>query len=161
LKLQFNIDGLPLFKSGDGTFWPILGKILNIDSCKPFVVALYYGSEKPPLEDYLHDFVDEMQYLVENGILSNGQQLHIVISSFVCDAPARALLKNIKPHNSYFACEKCITEGDHLGKLCYPDLFAPLRTDASFNAMRDEDHHYGPTPLTRLPIGLVTQVPLD
>jgi hypothetical protein len=133
---------------------------LNIDSCKPFVVALYYGVEKPPLEQFLHDFVTEMKSLLERGINFKGQHLHIAISSFVCDAPACASLKNIKPHNAYFACEKCITEGK-LGKMCYPDLFAPLRTDASFNSMLYEEHHYGPTPLAQLPIGLVSQVPLD
>jgi len=38
---------------------------------------------------------------------------------------------------------------------------APLRSDVSFNEMIDVEHHTGPTPLSRLGVGLVTQVVLD
>lgn len=162
LNLQFNVDGLPLFKSSGGTFWPILCKVLHHDTPTPFVVALFYGLTKPNnLDEYLGDFVKEMLELIENGFEFANQRFQVVLSSIVCDAPARAFLKNIKPHMAYFGCEKCITEGEHLGKLCFPDLNAPLRTDASFNAMLDEDHHHGRTPLMSLPVGLVTQVPRD
>jgi hypothetical protein len=162
LRLQFNVDGLPLHKSVSGTFWPILGKILHRNSPKPFVVAIFHGLEKPNnLKEYLSDFVDEMVALIENGFDYMGHHFQIVLSSIICDAPARAFLKNIKPHMSYSACEKCITEGDHQNKLCFPELNAALRTDESFREMQDESHHYGPTPLSRLPIGLVTNVPID
>lgn len=42
LKLQFNVDGLPLFKSDKKQFWPILCKIFSkIDIYKPFAVAIF------------------------------------------------------------------------------------------------------------------------
>jgi len=44
LNLQFNFDGLPLFKSSSMELWPILCLITNI-SCTPFVVGLYCGSK--------------------------------------------------------------------------------------------------------------------
>lgn len=40
IRLIFNIDGLPLSKSGGKEFWPIQGKIyFNPDIYEPFVVA--------------------------------------------------------------------------------------------------------------------------
>ena len=163
IKLQFNIDGLPLFKSTNGSFWSILGKVLHSDAPKPFVVALFYGDKKPTsLEEYLNDFIEEILDLTENGFEHLGKKYRVILSSILCDAPARAFIKNIKLHSGYSACEKCITEGDYMdGRVCFPELDAALRTDRSFESMVDEEHHHGPTPLTRLPIGLVTEVPID
>lgn len=46
LKLQINIDGLPLFKSTSDQLWPILGKILNIKSNnKVFIICLFNGTK--------------------------------------------------------------------------------------------------------------------
>ena len=42
-----------------------------------------------------------------------------------------------------------------------PDTQAHLRTDTSFNEMDDEYHHFAPTPLKELGIGLVSQFGLD
>jgi hypothetical protein len=36
-----------------------------------------------------------------------------------------------------------------------------LRTDDKYNRLDDEEHHKGPTPLSRLPMGLVSQVPVE
>lgn len=40
LKLNFNIDGLPLYKSSKQTFYPILGSIHGIQSFFPCIMAL-------------------------------------------------------------------------------------------------------------------------
>jgi len=45
LKLQFNVDGLPLFKSSATEFWPILCLVQNSDT-HPFVVRLYCGKKQ-------------------------------------------------------------------------------------------------------------------
>ena len=163
LRLQFNIDGLPIFKSSGGTFWPILAKVMNPSSPKPFVVGLFYGIKKPEsIADFLQDFVEEMLSLTSDGFKFCGKSFPIVIASFVCDAPARSFLKCCKAFNGYSGCEKCIAEGDHEGgRMFFTDFNAPLRTDRSFAAMTDEEHHTGTSPLTRLDIGLVSQVPLD
>jgi hypothetical protein len=46
VKMQFNVDGLPFFKSSSIELWPILffmkGAVSN-----PFVVGLYCGKKKP------------------------------------------------------------------------------------------------------------------
>ena len=51
LGLQFNIDGLPIFMSSKLQLWPILSIIIgeNLKS-KPFIVGLYIGYKKPPVD---------------------------------------------------------------------------------------------------------------
>jgi hypothetical protein len=57
LNLQFNIDGLPIFKSTSLSMWPILCVVANIVSAKPFPIALFSGYKKPRNLDFLFDFV--------------------------------------------------------------------------------------------------------
>uniref|UniRef100_X1YUT4 Uncharacterized protein n=1 Tax=Capitella teleta TaxID=283909 RepID=X1YUT4_CAPTE len=105
--MHFNVDGLPLFKSSSEQLWPILCQIIN-KSCKPFIVGLYSGKLKPSdPHEYLSQFVDELQPLFDNGFLFNGKTFGLVVAGFICDAPARAYLKQIKGHNGYSSCEKC------------------------------------------------------
>ena len=54
----------------------------------------------------------------------------------MCDAPARAMLKNVKGHTGYSGCEKCTTRGEysHEGnKMSYPEVGAPVRTNVVFD----------------------------
>ncbi len=160
--LQFNIDGLPLFKSSAVDFWPILGLIKQA-GCKPFLVGLYCGKKKPlDVADYLKDFIPELHHLLQNGLVVNDSTVPVKVDCFVCDAPARAYLKNIKSHCAYFGCEKCQQEGDHVNnKMTFPLTNAPLRNDEDFNKMTHEEHHHGPSALSVLPIGLVTDFVYD
>lgn len=52
-------------------------------------------------------------------------------------------------------------EGSHLGRVCFPETAATLRTDQSFRGQEDRDHHHGVSVLTELPIDCVQHVPLD
>lgn len=109
--LDFNIDGIPLHKSTNESFWPILCRIYNVPLCPPFPIAIYCGTNKPPLEEYLSEFVTELMGLMTNGITVNGKHLQVVCRSFCCDAPARAFVKGTKGHNSYMSCDKCCVRG--------------------------------------------------
>ena len=54
LKLNFNIDGVPLFKSSGTQFWPIL---CSLENYTPFLVAIFYGQSKPnSLDDFCLTF---------------------------------------------------------------------------------------------------------
>lgn len=162
LELQFNVDGIPLFKSSNTSLWPILCMLKNADSSDPFVVGIYSGSEKPAdASEFLSEFVDEVHNLSQNGVSIGGELYTIKIHSFVCDAPARAFLKGIKSHSGYAACEKCTEHGEYLGKVIYPGTNAPLRTNVAFDEMADEDHHLEPCPLKPLSVGYVTEFGLD
>lgn len=43
----------------------------------------------------------------------------------------------------------------------FPDISAPLRTDAEFSAKAREEHHVADPPLSALPVGLVSNFQLD
>lgn len=47
ISLQLNIDGLPLFKSSNTQFWPILGRTVIPFVSRPFTIGLFVGKQKP------------------------------------------------------------------------------------------------------------------
>jgi hypothetical protein len=164
VSLQVNIDGLPLFKSSSGQFWPILAFIEELPKKDPFVVGLFYGTTKPKdVADYLGDFRAEMILLQENGIRYGDQVFDVRLSAFVCDTPARVYIKSVKGHSGYYGCDKCTQRGVyHEGRMTFPEINAPRRTDGDFHNIADfEHHHTGPCPLIGVNVGMVSQFPLD
>lgn len=163
VHIQINIDGLPLFKSNNQQFWPILGMVEEDQRRQPFVIAIYLGTHKPSdCNLFLEKFANEFEKLKSQGLDVCGKHISIDISNFVCDATARAFIKNIKSHNAYHGCEKCTQEGTWMAsRMTFPVVGAPLRSDLSFVNQDDEHHHKGPTVLTRIGIGMVSQFPLD
>jgi len=128
----------------------------------PIIVGLYGGNKKPTcLSEYLKEFVTEMCHLQTNGIILGDEVFQVSIKCFVCDAPARAFQKNIKPYNGYSGCERCVQRGTWMGRIIYPVTDAGLRTDTQFSSMSDEDHHVGPSPLISLNFGMVSCFTLD
>ena len=79
IYVQINIDGLPLFKSSNVQFWPILGRIDNPIQGEPFIIGLFCGRSKSVhVEEYLRDFITEMQAL-EN----DNSNLRVSTTSFM------------------------------------------------------------------------------
>ncbi|XP_018018926.1 uncharacterized protein LOC108675428, partial [Hyalella azteca] len=110
IELSFNIDGLPLYKSSNISFWPILGVIDRTDNF-PFVVAIWCGKSKPDCREFLEKFSLELKDLLINGLVFKGSHFCVKVSKFVCDAPARAFVKQCKTHGGYFVCERCTVKG--------------------------------------------------
>ena len=94
----------------------------------------------------MHHFVAEYNEVRANGFSHNGVLFRITVTTVICDAPARALVKNIKSYSGYHGCDKCIQSDVWNGKMTFPETDATLRTDVSFDEMRDEEHHKGPSP---------------
>lgn len=163
VTFQLNIDGVPLFKSTNGQFWPVLGKIDKPFVGVPFVIGIYYGVNKPSNLDFLKDFCNEYAAIRKSGILFENVVLNCEISVIICDAPARAFIKCVKGHTSYSSCERCTQTGVWAGKITLPDLDAPRRTDESFKQMLDSEHHTAVSPLSNdcIGIGMVTNFALD
>jgi hypothetical protein len=161
VSLQINIDGVPIFKSSGGQFWPILGKIDKPFVSKPFIIGIFYGVNKPSDLDFLTEFVDECRKLLQHGVVYNGFVIKLAFSAFVCDTPAHAFLKGTKGHTAYSACERCCQTGIWNGKMTYPEVNASKRTDIAFDEMQDPEHHNKRSPLSDLGIGMVSQFVLD
>jgi len=87
LDLQINCDGLPLYKSSAKEFWPILCKVHNIpDIYKPFPVAIFCGNGKPNnLNNYLNDFIREMNELTREGIIIEEPLGYVLCVLFATD----------------------------------------------------------------------------
>ncbi|XP_011859165.1 PREDICTED: uncharacterized protein LOC105556682 [Vollenhovia emeryi] len=146
-----------------GQLWPILGLIKNYPNNNPFVIAMYCGDSKPaPLDIFLEDFVNELFELLHEGFLFENKLYTVKVHSFICDAPARAYIKRTKSYNGYSSCDKCTETGEYVqNRVIYKNVSAPRRTDLDFKLLIDEDHHTGVSPRSKLPIGLITNFPID
>ena len=120
-----------------------------------FVGGIYHGSKKPGcVNDFLSAFRDDVVRLSTDGLLYKGKNIRVMLSGICCDAPATSFMMNIKTHSAYYACRKCTTRGlwvgnivNHFsqaktaGRVTYPQLNAPLRTDYSFRQRLQVKHH--------------------
>jgi len=116
-----NIDGLPLFKSSNTQFWPILGRTIHPAVSKPFAIGIFLGNGKP--KNYLCDLIDHINNLTATGLLipHTGQHIQIKVSCVICDSPARAFVKQSKGHSGHFGCDKCVQKGLYPSK--HPTLY--------------------------------------
>lgn len=163
VKININVDGLPLCNSSGSQFWPILGCIVDSFYTQPFIISIFHGFHKPSCaNELLKYFVDEFQILENSGICINDQIVKISLNAVICDAPAKALVTGVKEHGGYFACSKCITEGDFIdNRMTYTEIKCDLRTDLTFKLRSQPEFHKFTSYLERLNIGMVSQVPND
>jgi len=99
-------DVFNLWISVDGTeilichFWPILGGVYN-DSVLQVCVGVYCGSFKPKsCTEYLSPLISDLKTFLTCGFNYNDGTKKLNFFGFIADAPARAFLKCIKPHQS-------------------------------------------------------------
>ncbi|KYM94060.1 hypothetical protein ALC62_15321, partial [Cyphomyrmex costatus] len=99
IKITINIDGLPLTKSSQQQFWPILGSIVSYNNV--FMIGVYHGNEKPAdVNDFLKYFVDEMKDLCENGINIQGRNIPCRLEALI-QTNSQSIKKVIYSH---FTC---------------------------------------------------------
>ena len=162
IKIDTNIDGVPVFKSRNTSFWPILCSVDNsvpyeFNSVTPFIVALFYGNKKPDVHQFLQQFVAELKSLLESGIEIGGKHFDVELRSVIADAPARAFLKQTKCHGGYYACDRCNTKGKYKNRaLSYDEIDAEKRDNISFRAKSQPEHHIGTSPFTILNVDMVS-----
>lgn len=113
ISLNFNFDGTVLFNSSSWNFWPILANIhgkyssslkigynanksfsIELPSIQPMIIAVWCGISKPnSLSQFIHRFVEELEELMRVGLRLNSHSISVAVRSFICDTPARALIK--------------------------------------------------------------------
>lgn len=160
--LDFNVDGIPIHKSTKEQFWPILCKVSNFPQEHPFVVAIFSGSTKPPLEHYFTHFLKDLKYYTDHGIIISDKILRIICRCFCCDTPARTFIKGTKGHNAYYGCDKCTTSGEYYcGKVVFPEVNAECRSNAKFLNGDYGDYHKQRSPLVELGVDFISSFPID
>ena len=162
LDIIVNTDGLPCFKSVNTHFWPILGTLFAFGkSSKPFTIGVFYGVEKDRnVQDFLSDFVMDYNSCRTKGFDFKNRTFKVNIYAFVCDAPARAFVKNVLNFASRFPCERCKVGSENNWQNRFLRDVAEPRTDANILKL-DESHNKGPSPLSACGIKLVSQFVLD
>lgn len=100
IKLNINIDGLPIAKSSGSQLWPIMASIENLNVYTlPFIIGIFHGMCKPTnANDFLTPFVNEFLVLSQSGITVSDVTYSVAISAILCDAPARAFVTYTKGH---------------------------------------------------------------
>lgn len=64
---------------------------------KPFPIGIYSGNSEPAsANDYLNDFIKEINYLQFTKVLISDRRFNVRTQGFICDMPARAFIKCIK-----------------------------------------------------------------
>lgn len=99
VKLELNLDGIPIFKSPPTGFWPILGRALGCKDQQPFLCSAFCGPSHPPsVDDFLQPIIDDVLRLQENGMEHHNVHYDVELDRVVCDTPGRALAKCVKGH---------------------------------------------------------------
>ncbi len=166
ITIAISIDGIPLTKSTNKQFWPVLVSVDQSTDKKPFVASLFYGNTKLKNTDFLKPFIDSCKKLELEGIVIDCKPFQFRVSRIMADAPARSFIKGIRNHNSYEGCERCNQVGEWRGRVVYPYTeFEKLRSDDDFLVLENAEivsrHICQRSIFSELQIGLVTQVPLD
>lgn len=158
-QLCLNIDGLPLFKSTNVSFWPILGRFMHTSTL--FIVGCFCGTSKPPVNEYLESLIRDLKRF-NGGFEFEGRKITIKLA-FVCmDTPAKAHFKCIKAFNGYFGCDQCSQKGHWRSRVVFSDTSFGLRTDESFRQQIQEEHHNGTSPFVEISyIDMIHHFPSD
>ena len=163
IELQFNVDGLPIYRSSPVDLWPILCRVIVGARCSQvFPVAIFCGKSKPKsVDEFMSEFVQEVADLTRSGLELKGKLFRVTVHSFICDAPARQFLKRIIAHSGFYSCERCVIRGEKGPK--FIDTSCTKRNDASFRSHQYEYHQKegNLSPLSQLPIDMIAQFPLD
>ena len=126
ISLQFNIDGIPIFRKSKYDIWPIqcsLNEIHPNGRKKHIIVCgLWFGTKKPEMELFLEPFVTEIEKLSADGFQWFDESANKVttteVFAILCisDAPASAAIQNFSQYNGKFGCGFCTHEGKHVEK---------------------------------------------
>lgn len=101
LKLYIAIDGVSISNSSTSQLWPIVGFIPIFTNSIPFVIGIYHGFRKPNDSNlFLKELVQEAHGLNEIGFYFKNRCVRVLISVFICDAPARSMISCTKGHSS-------------------------------------------------------------
>ncbi|KAL0194562.1 hypothetical protein M9458_008134, partial [Cirrhinus mrigala] len=119
---------------------------------------------KPKTPDFVHETIQELAELMQQGLIWKGKHLNIKLRCITCDAPAKAMVKCVKQFSGYYGCDRCTQRGSWEGRMTYPEVDnLNLRTDQSFRECWQPEHHQEEkiSPFSVLPVDMVKSFPID
>ncbi|KAJ8277718.1 hypothetical protein GJAV_G00079030 [Gymnothorax javanicus] len=140
--------------------WPILCAV-HLKPVSVFPITLTCGGAKPQDLQFLEDMVMDVNNLLSSGLQHRNKTTRFNILFFVCDAAAKAFVKNVKLCTGYYGCDRCVQRGEWYQKVTYQDTEVVARSDDSFRQQTQGEHHHGSTPLLDLPINMIGAFPID
>ena len=145
IRIHMNFDGLPLTKSGNKQFWPILMSS-NISIHHVSVLGIvYFHTSKPTADHLLRPFISDLQDMMYMGFVYPDQLEYtpVKLDYVACDLPALSLVKCTKEPGGYGSCTMCTVRGLYTeNRMTYiVEDHDVRRTDASFRKQQDEEHH--------------------
>lgn len=159
LSLEFNVDGVPIYRSSTHSFWPVLCSIHN-HAQSVFIVGVYYGKHKPIDPNcYLEDLINELATVMRFGV----RGFAIKFRCCSCDTPARHFVLNVKSHGSYNGCERCVQRGVTIERRrVFLEVNSEKRDNYSFRNRKQQSHHKGHSPFEDINgIDMVEDFPID
>jgi hypothetical protein len=121
ITLIVHTDGAPLIKLSKQSLWPCFASIVELPppvrdyQNNIIVLSLWSSKTKPDPNIFLHETIQELKYLIENGtsIFINDQEFRIILRTqcFISDLPAKSLFCRTINFNGYSACTECCSTG--------------------------------------------------
>ncbi|GBM98129.1 hypothetical protein AVEN_229771-1 [Araneus ventricosus] len=127
LSLQFNVDGIPMYRKSRYSIWPIQCAFNELPPVRRkqhiMMRGLWFGKEKPDINfNYFIPFVNELDSLIKSGINwfvkheNKNKSTKIIPLIFPSDAPARAMIQNFTQYNGAYGCGFCERKGEVVEK---------------------------------------------
>lgn len=61
---------------------------------EPLVVSIWCGDSKPNnISAFLEPFINELETIIRLGLSIGNHRITVIVRAFICDSPARSLLK--------------------------------------------------------------------
>lgn len=121
---------------------------------KVFPIGIYYGKEKPAnLENYLEDFITEVNNLKTNGLYYENCTALVRLDDvyFVCDTPAKSFMIRTVSHTGFYSCTRCTVRGvTSNNRRIFLNLESPARTCQDFLQWKDLKFRRRNTPLINM-----------
>ncbi|GBN05449.1 hypothetical protein AVEN_162550-1 [Araneus ventricosus] len=124
ISLQFNIDGIPMYRKSNYQIWPIQCMINELppNERKDHILmcGLWIGPHKPNMNVFLKPFVTELSNLSRSGFkwidATNSKQIVTKVFPIICssDAPDRAAIHNFIQYNGKYGCGFCQHSGERV-----------------------------------------------
>lgn len=122
LSLTVNTDGVSYEKSNIKSVWHLqlicnfLPPEIRFNLRNIILCGIFYGEEKPNLQQYFEPLGEEMQSLQTSGLSINDINFKVFVTHGTFDLPAKAQAQNTMQYNGYNGCGYCHHHGVAFGK---------------------------------------------